>query len=91
MSIVHDNNNYKVVLIDDLSIKEHNYAIIHKEHNVIEASTQNLPQALTYAEQFNAILETSLYNTWSEAQVVGDTLLTPPRVGPKGVGDEGTD
>ncbi len=74
--MIYENEKYKVVLGDGIE-RETNFLVINKELDTVEAETQNLPQALTYCDQFNVIISSGLHKVWAENAVVEETLLTP--------------
>ena len=53
--MIHSNEHYFVELTPEDNL-ENNYQVVNIQYNTIEAETENLPQALIYAEQFNTML-----------------------------------
>jgi len=80
MKVIHENENYMVVLPDTPEIQtaydhdgnpvDGNYEVLNKLHNVVEYRGINLPTALTVAEHYNSILTQKLYQNPEEALFV---------------------
>lgn len=56
---VYENKNYRV----DINREKGKYEVVNKQHDMVEASEENKPQALILAKQFDILLED---DSWSK-------------------------
>lgn len=72
MTILHENKNYKVVLIEVEDV-DSPYHVINISNDIVEYYADNLPQALVIAEQFNDMLDKQVHLQYrSSFQVVSE-------------------
>ena len=72
MSVLHDNENYEVITLDDKSAD--NYGVRNKETDKVEYTHKFLPQVMGICEQFNFLL---INQIWKEEVV--EAVSAEPR------------